>query len=40
MKKDGLIKYERNHARHLLFILRKLEHIDEILIIKSQNKAI
>ena len=40
MKKDDLIKNERNHARYLLFILRKLEHIEEILIIKSQNKAI
>lgn len=27
MKKDGLIKNERNHARHLLLILRKLDKI-------------
>lgn len=40
MKKDDLIKNERNHARYLLFILRKLEHIDELLIAKIQNKAI
>lgn len=40
MKKDGLIKNERNYAGYLLFILRKLEHIDGILIAKIKNKII
>lgn len=40
MKKDGLIITRETMLGHLLFILRKLEHIDEILIIKSQNKTI
>ena len=40
MKKDGLIKYERNHARHLLLILEKLNKIEELLNIKNENKTI
>lgn len=40
MKKDGLIKYERNHARHLLLILEKLNKIDKKLSIKIKNKTI
>ncbi len=40
MKKGSLIKYERNYARYLLFVLRKLEHIDKLLIVKIQNKPI
>ena len=40
MKKDSLIKNERNYASHLLLILRKLEHIEEILSFKIKNKAI
>lgn len=37
MKKDGLIKYERNHARHLLLILRKLDNIDKLLSVKIKK---
>lgn len=40
MKKDGLIITRETVLGHLLFILRKLEHIDEKLIIKIKNKAI
>lgn len=40
MKKDDLIKDERNHARYLLFILEKLNNIDNLLSIKTKNKAI
>lgn len=40
MKKDDLIKNERNHARYLLFILEKLNNIDNLLNIKIKNKAI
>lgn len=40
MKKDDLIKNERNHARHLLFILEKLNKIEELLSLKIKNKAI
>lgn len=40
MKKDGLIKNERNHARYLLLILEKLNNIDNLLSIKTKNKAI
>lgn len=40
MKKDDLIKNERNHARDLLFILEKLNNIDNLLSIKIKNKAI
>lgn len=40
MKKDGLIKYERNYAGYLLFILEKLNKIEELLNIKNENKAI
>ena len=40
MKKDDLIKNERNHARYLLFILEKLNKIEELLNIKIKNKAI
>lgn len=40
MKKGGLIKNERNHARYLLFILEKLNNIDNLLSIKIKNKAI
>lgn len=40
MKKDDLIKNERNHARYLLFILEKLNNIDKLLSIKIKNKAI
>lgn len=40
MKKDDLIKNERNHARYLLFILEKLNNIDNLLSIKIKNKAI
>ena len=40
MKKDDLIKNERNHARYLLFILEKLNKIEELLSIKTKNKAI
>lgn len=40
MKKDDLIKNERNHARYLLFILEKLNKIEDLLNIKIKNKAI
>lgn len=40
MKKDSLIKNERNYAGYLLLILRKLEYIEEILSSKIKNKAI
>lgn len=40
MKKDDLIKNERNHARYLLLILEKLNNIDNLLSIKIKNKAI
>ncbi len=40
MKKDDLIKNERNHARYLLFILEKLNNIDNLLSFKIKNKAI
>lgn len=40
MKKDSLIKNERNYARHLLFILEKLNKIEELLSFKIKNKAI
>lgn len=40
MKKDDLIKNERNYARYLLFILEKLDKIDNLLSIKIKNKAI
>ena len=40
MKKDDLIKNERNHARYLLFILEKLNKIEELLNVKIKNKAI
>ena len=40
MKKDDLIKNERNHAGYLLFILEKLNNIDNLLSIKIKNKAI
>jgi hypothetical protein len=40
MKKDDLIKNERNHARYLLFILEKINKIDELLSTKIKNKAI
>ena len=40
MRKGSLIKYERNYARYLLLILRKLEYIEEILSSKIKNKAI
>jgi len=40
MKKDDLIKNERNHARYLLFILEKLNKIEELLSIKIKNEAI
>lgn len=40
MKKDDLIKNERNHARYLLLILRKLDNIDKKLSLKIKNEAI
>ena len=40
MKKDDLIKNERNHARYLLFILEKINKIDKLLNVKIKNKAI
>lgn len=40
MKKDGLIITRETVLGHLLFILRKLEYIDEILIAKIKNKTI
>ena len=40
MKKDSLIKNERNYARHLLFILEKLNNIDNLLSFKIKNKAV
>lgn len=40
MKKDDLIKNERNHARYLLFILEKINKIEELLSIKIKNKVI
>lgn len=40
MKKDGLIMYERNHARYLLLILEKLNKIDKKLSFKIKNKTI
>lgn len=40
MKKDDLIKNERNHARYLLFILEKLNKIEELLSLKIKSKAI
>lgn len=39
MKKDSLIMYERNYARYLLFILEKLNNIDNLLSLKIKNKA-
>lgn len=39
MKKDDLIKNERNHAGYLLFILEKLNKIEELLSFKIKNKA-
>jgi len=40
MKKDDLIKNERNHARYLLLILEKLNKIDKKISLKIKNKAI
>lgn len=40
MKKGSLIKYERNYARYLLLILRKLDNIDKKLSLKIKNEAI
>ena len=40
MKKGSLIKYERNYAGYLLFILEKLNNIDNLLSFKIKNKAI
>ena len=40
MKKGSLIKYERNYAKYLLLILRKLDNIDKKLSLKTKNKAI
>ena len=40
MKKGSLIKNERNYARYLLFILEKLNNIDNLLSFKIENKAI
>ena len=40
MKKDSLIITRETMLGHLLFILRKLEHIDEILITRIKNKTI
>ena len=39
MKKDSLIRNERNYARHLLLILEKLNNIDEKLSLKIKNKT-
>jgi len=40
MKKDSLIITRETMLGHLLFILRKLEYIDEILITRIKNKTI
>lgn len=40
MKKDGLIMYERNYARHLLLILEKLNKIDRELSVRIKNKQV
>ena len=40
MKKDSLIRNERNYARHLLLILEKLNNIDKLLSFKIKNKVI
>lgn len=40
MKKGNRNKYKLDYAGYLLFILRKLEYIDEILITRIENKAI
>lgn len=40
MKKGNRNKYKLDYAGYLLFILRKLEYIEEILSSKIKNKAI
>ena len=40
MKKGNRNKYKLDYAGHLLFILEKLNNIDNLLNIKIKNKAL